>query len=184
MAVCCTNIQIKTFCNHRSSKLQSSIKHLPRYVEGPGSGPRSGEFLPFFGKSFIWFTFCLHYCFRINNFDYLMCMYHCQTKFEGSIYKNQRAVGRSVCCPKVCCHGNGIIWAKMGTNLRRKLLPQFVNSFYEIWHRCSSGDVNLQDTYFGSGKKCVAMVTACYWQNVSWQKCFISVWPIFMECLS
>ena len=69
--------------------------------------------------------------------------------------------------------------------LRRELLPQFLINFYEIWYRCSSGNVNVQDTYFGSGKKCVAMVTACYWQNLgqnaSWQNCFISVWPILME---
>ena len=69
--------------------------------------------------------------------------------------------------------------------LRRELLPQFLINFYEIWYRCASGDVNVQDTYFGSDKKCVAMVTACYWQNIgqnaSWQNCFISVQLILME---
>ena len=47
--------------------------------------------------------------------------------------------------------------------LRRELLPQFLINFYEIRYRCSSEYVNVQDTYFGSGKKCVAMVTAYYW---------------------
>ena len=47
--------------------------------------------------------------------------------------------------------------------LRRELLPQFLINFYEIRYRCSSEYVNVQDTYFRSGKKCVAMVTACYW---------------------
>ena len=69
--------------------------------------------------------------------------------------------------------------------LRRELLPQFLINFYEIGYKCSSGYVNVQDTYFGSGKRYVAMVTACYWQNIgqnaSWQNCFISVLPILME---
>ena len=49
---------------------------------------------------------------------------------------------------------------KMGEILRRKLLPQFLTDSHEIWHRCLSWGVDVQDTFFDSGKKCVAMVTA------------------------
>ena len=48
---------------------------------------------------------------------------------------------------------------KWGQILRCELLPQFLINFHEIWHRCSSEDVNVQDTYFVSGEKCVAMET-------------------------
>ena len=44
--------------------------------------------------------------------------------------------------------------------LRRELLPQFLNNSHEIWHRFLPWDVDVQDTYFDSGRKCVAMVTA------------------------
>ena len=64
------------------------------------------------------------------------------------------------------CHGNGILWPKngavgrAGANLRRELLPQFLTDSHEIWHRCLSWGVDVQETFFDSGKKCVAMVTA------------------------
>ena len=37
---------------------------------------------------------------------------------------------------------------------------------HEIWHRCLSWGVDVQDTFFDSGKKCVAMVTAYYGQKM------------------
>ena len=66
------------------------------------------------------------------------------------------------------CHGNGILWAKNGGGgiLRRELLPQFLTDSHEIWHRCLSYGVDVQDTFFDSGKKCVAMVTAYYGQKM------------------
>ena len=70
------------------------------------------------------------------------------------------------------CHGNGILWPKngavgrAGANLRRELLPQFLTDSHEIWHRCLSWGVDVQETFFDSGKKCVAMVTAYYGQKM------------------
>ena len=49
---------------------------------------------------------------------------------------------------------------KWGKILRRELLPQFLTDSHEMWHRCLSWGVDVQDTFFDSGKKCVAMVTA------------------------
>ena len=49
---------------------------------------------------------------------------------------------------------------KWGEILRRELLPQFLNDSHGIWHRCLPWSV--QDTFFASGRKCVAMVTAYY----------------------
>ena len=57
-------------------------------------------------------------------------------------------------------------WGKI---LRRELLPQFLTDSHEIWHRCLSWacwGVDVQDTFFDSGKKCVAMVTAYYGQKM------------------
>ena len=47
-----------------------------------------------------------------------------------------------------------------GGILRRKLLPQFFTNSHEIWHRCLPWGVDVQDTFFDSGRKCVAMVMA------------------------
>ena len=66
----------------------------------------------------------------------------------------------------MCCHGNGILWQKWGENLaNRELLPQFFTNSHEIWHRCLPWGVDVQDTFFDSGRKCVAMVTAYYGKN-------------------
>ena len=65
----------------------------------------------------------------------------------------------------MCCHGNGILWQKWGQILRRELLPQFFTNSHEIWHRCLPWGVDVQDTFFDSGRKCVAMVTAYYGKN-------------------
>ena len=40
-------------------------------------------------------------------------------------------------------------------------LSFFTNS-HKIWHRCLPLGVDVQDTFFDSGRKCVAMVTAYY----------------------
>ena len=55
---------------------------------------------------------------------------------------------------------------KWGKILRRELLPQFFTDSHEIWHRCLSWGVDVQDTFFDSGKKCVAMVMAYYGQKI------------------
>ena len=55
--------------------------------------------------------------------------------------------------------------AKMGKILRRELLPQFFTNSHEIWHRCLPWGVDVQDIFFDSGRKCVAMVTAYYGKN-------------------
>ena len=52
-----------------------------------------------------------------------------------------------------------------GKILRRELLPQFFANSHEIWHRCLPWGVDVQDTFFDSGRKCVAMVTAYYGKN-------------------
>ena len=52
-----------------------------------------------------------------------------------------------------------------GKILRRELLPQFFTNSHEIWHRCLPWGVDVQDTFFDSGSKCVAMVTAYYGKN-------------------
>ena len=49
-----------------------------------------------------------------------------------------------------------------GEILRRELLPQFFTNSHKIWHRCLPLGVDVQDTFFDSGRKCVAMVTAYY----------------------
>ena len=40
-----------------------------------------------------------------------------------------------------------------------ELLSQFLINFHETWHRWLSQDFDVQDTYFGCNKKCIAMVT-------------------------
>ena len=51
---------------------------------------------------------------------------------------------------------------KGGKILHHELLPQFLNDSPGIWHRCLPWGVDVQDTLFDSGRKCVAMVTAYY----------------------
>ena len=46
--------------------------------------------------------------------------------------------------------------------LRRELLPQFLTNSHEIWQRCLPWSVDVQDTFFDSDRKSVAMVTAYY----------------------
>ena len=48
-----------------------------------------------------------------------------------------------------------------GEILHRELLPQFFTNSHEIWHRCLPLGVDVQDTFFDSGRKCV-VVTAYY----------------------
>ena len=47
-----------------------------------------------------------------------------------------------------------------------QLLPQFLTDSHEIWHRCLSWGVDVQDIFFDSGRKCVAIVTAYYGQKM------------------
>ena len=54
-----------------------------------------------------------------------------------------------------------------GKILRRELLPRLFHQFsYKIWHRCLPWGVDVQDTFFDSGRKCVAMVTDILWQKL------------------
>ena len=55
---------------------------------------------------------------------------------------------------------------KWGKILRRELLPQFLTDSHGIWHRCLPWGVDVQDIFFDSGRKCVAMVTAYYVQKI------------------
>ena len=48
--------------------------------------------------------------------------------------------------------------------LRRELLPQFFTNSHEIWHRCLPWGVDVQDTFFDSGRKC------CHGNGILWQK--------------
>ena len=59
---------------------------------------------------------------------------------------------------------------KMGEILRRKLLPQFLTDSHGIWHRCLPWGVDVQDIFFDSGRKCVAMVTHCILWAKNWGK--------------
>ena len=49
----------------------------------------------------------------------------------------------------------------LGEILRRELL-QFLNDSHGIWHRFLPWGVDVQDTFFNSGRTCVAMVMAYY----------------------
>ena len=52
---------------------------------------------------------------------------------------------------------------KLGGNLvLRIILPQVLNDSHGIWHSCLPWGVDVQDIFFDSGRKCVAMVTAYY----------------------
>ena len=62
----------------------------------------------------------------------------------------------------MCCHGNGILWQKLGGNLASRTTSSVFHNSHEIWHRCLPLGVDVQDTFFDSGRKCVAMVTAYY----------------------
>ena len=46
--------------------------------------------------------------------------------------------------------------------LHRELLPHFSTNSHEIWHSCLPWDVDVQDTFLDSGRKCIAMVMAYY----------------------
>ena len=54
---------------------------------------------------------------------------------------------------------------KWGEILRRELVPQFLSDSHETLHRSVPWGVDVQDTFFHSGRKCVAMVTAYYGQK-------------------
>ena len=46
--------------------------------------------------------------------------------------------------------------------LRRELLPQFLIDPHETWHRNVPWGVDVKDSFFNSGRKCVAMVMVYY----------------------
>ena len=54
-------------------------------------------------------------------------------------------------------------WGKI---LRRELLPQFFTNSHEIWHRCLPWGVDVQDTFFDSGRKCVSNGNGILWQKL------------------
>ena len=79
-----------------------------------------------------------------------------------------------------------ILWGKKwGKILRRELLPQFLTDSHGIRHRCLPWGVDVQDTVFDSGRKCVAMVTIILLAKNGGKSCvvnfFLSFWPILME---
>ena len=86
------------------------------------------------------------------------------------------SVGRSVANPVGRSGGSPI--------LRRELLPQFLTNSHEIWQRCLPWSVDVQDTFFDSDRKSVAMVTAYYGKNGG-KSCvanyFLSFSPILMK---
>ena len=58
--------------------------------------------------------------------------------------------------------GRSVGWSPI---LRRELLHQFLTNSLEIWQRCLPWSVDVQDTFFDSDRKSVAMVTAYYGKN-------------------
>ena len=56
---------------------------------------------------------------------------------------------------------------------------------HEIWHRCLPWGVDVQDKFFDSGRKCVAMVTAYYGKIIGGKSFianyFLSFSPILMK---
>ena len=49
--------------------------------------------------------------------------------------------------------------------MRLKLVPQFLTDSRETLHRSVPWAEDMQDTFFNSDRKCVAMVTTYYWQK-------------------
>ena len=81
----------------------------------------------------------------IYPFNCRYLLYPRQTKFEGGIL------------------GISVLSVGPLQILRRELLPQFLTNSHEIWHSCLPwGVVYVRDTFFNSGRMCVAMVTAYY----------------------
>ena len=60
---------------------------------------------------------------------------------------------------------------KWGKILRRELLPQFLTDSHGIQHRCLSWGVDVQDTFFDSGKKCVAHGNGILWAKNGGKSC-------------
>ena len=69
--------------------------------------------------------------------------------------------------------------------LRRELLPQFLTNSHEIWQRCLPWSVDVQDTFFDSDRKSVAMGNGILWQKWGEKSCvanyFLSFSPILMK---
>ena len=64
--------------------------------------------------------------------------------------------------------GNGILWQKIGGKIyaSRNYFLSFSPILMKFGTRCLPWGVDVQDTFFESGRKCVAMVTAYYWQKL------------------
>ena len=69
-----------------------------------------------------------------------------------------------------------MVTAYYGKNVSKNLASRttsvtlFTNS-HEIWHRCLPWGVDLQDTFFDSGSKCVAMVTFIWFSKMGEKSC-------------
>ena len=80
-----------------------------------------------------------------------------------TVHRNQRIVGWSVGGRAV---GRLVGRLVRSMILRRELLPQFLTNYHQIWHSCLPWGVDVQDTFFNSGRKCIAMVMAYYGQKL------------------
>ena len=67
---------------------------------------------------------------------------------------------------KVRCMVTAYYGQKMGENLASRTTSSVFDWFSWIWHRCLPWGVDVQDIFFDSGRKCVAMVTAYYGQKI------------------
>ena len=84
---------------------------------------------------------------------------------------------------EMCCHGNSILGGKKGTNLMSRTPPSVFDQFsWNFAQMFICRYINVQDTYFISGKKCVTMVTTYYgWLHsvTAWARVLITSSDIF-----
>ena len=80
---------------------------------------------------------------------------------------------------KVRCHGNSILWHKIGGNktLRRgPYLPQFLNDSHDIWHRCM-GCRRTRHIF----RQCQESGNCILWQQHYGKHCGLNYFHIFMH---
>ena len=88
---------------------------------------------------------------------------------------------------KECCHGNGILWQKMGgKNLASRTTSSVFHQFsWNLAQMFCLGGVDVQDTFFDSGRKCVCHGNGILWQKMGEKSCvanyFLSFSPILMK---
>ena len=74
---------------------------------------------------------------------------------------------------------------KIGENLASRTTSSVLTYSHGMRHRCLPWGVDVQDTVFDSGRKCVAMVTIYYGEKMGGESCvanyFLSFWPILLE---